>query len=423
LTGRTQIDTEASPADSFGATTRSINATYNNRKDTMLPQKILIAGLFLFSTVTVTATADKRPVKPVEALPDRVALINHFRALGYRAHGGVDKATADRVQAQGRSFPTLSSSFSIAGATYPFTMVGYPPRSGLSASINTVIIPLRMNFVFFGANSDVSHSFDPAPAVANIIGSPLYQPGRFPNGTGQFVDQMQRAAFWNQMDPNHNWHLRMDQPKVARTIDIEVTPQTGTLFADSSGNLFGDVLFDFLDSQAQTILQFLELGADTLPIFVTDNVTNQALGYHTAYTVQDGEEGTRIQTFIFTSWLDPALVPPIFADVSTFNHELAEWVNDPFGNNTVPLWNYPPPTDPQAICALNPFLEVGDPQGNGPTYTDFPAIVVPVGGVAYHLQQLVLWQWFTDQVPSSAFGGWYTFPDPTSLTVPAVYCQ
>jgi hypothetical protein len=395
-------------------------------------RKILIAGLFLLSASTVAATAtmaatpDKRTVKPVVTFADRAAFTKHLRALGYRTRGGLDKAGAARAvagMAAGRSFPGFSSSFSVGGATYPFTMIGYPPRSGLSANIRTVIIPLRMNFVFFGANFDVSHSFDPAPAVANIIASPLYQNAAYPNGTGQFVDQMQRAAFWNEMDPGHNWHVRMQRPEVTRAVDIEVTPETGTLFTDSSGNLFGDVLFDFLDSQAQTILQFLELDSSTLPIFVTDGVTNQALGYHTAYSVSDGEDETRVQTFIFTSWLDPALVDPIIADVSTFNHELAEWVNDPFINNIVPTWMYPPPSDPLAVCSGNPFLEVGDPQGNGPTFTDFPAAVVTIGGVDYHLQQLVLWQWFTDQVPSSAYGGWYTFPIPTSLTVPAVYCH
>jgi len=385
-------------------------------------QKILLAGLFLLPVLSVAAPAAHKPIKLVEPLPDRQAVMNHFRALGHRTHGGVERAMSDREQALGRTFPTFSSSFSVGGTTYPFTMIGYPPKSGRSTSVKTLIIPLRMNFVFFGANFDVSHSFDPAPAVANIVGSPLYLPAHFPNGTGQFGDQMQRAAFWNQMDPRHRWHVYMDEPEIAPAIDIEVTPETGTLFADSAGNLFGDVLFDFLDSQAQTILQLLKVGDDTLPIFVTDNVTNEALGYHTAYTVQD-DNGARIQTFIFTSWLDPTMVPPILADVSTFNHELAEWLNDPFTNNVVPTWNYPPPTDPLGTCSFNPFLEVGDPQGNGATYTDFPAIEVPVGGVTFHLQQLVLWQWFADQIPSSAFGGWYTFPDPTSLTVPAVYCQ
>jgi hypothetical protein len=391
-------------------------------------QKTLIAGLLLLcasavaATATMAATPDKGTVKPVVTFADRAALTQHLRALGYRTRGGLDKAGAARAlagMAAGRSFPGFSSSFSVGGATYPFTMIGYPPRSGLSANVRTVIIPLRMNFLGFAPDPII---FDPAPAVTNIVASPLYQNAAYPNGTGQFVDQMQRAAFWNAMDPGKNWHVRMQQPQVRRALDIEVTPETGALFTDSSGNVLGDVLIDFLDSQAQTILQFLELGRDTLPIFVTDNVTAEALGYHTAYTVTDEEGDTRVQTFIYTSWLDPAVVPPIFADVSTFNHELAEWVNDPFINNIVPTWMYPPPSDPLAVCSGNPFLEVGDPQGNGPTFTDFPAAVVTIGGVDYHLQQLVLWQWFTDQVPSSAYGGWYTFPIPTSLTVPAVYC-
>ncbi len=177
-----------------------------------------------------------------------------------------------------------------------------------------------------------------------------------------------------------------------------------------------------MDAEIQTIIQLLNIDADTLPIFVTDDVTAEALGYHNASSITESDGSDRLETYIFTSWLDPALVDPLFADVSTFNHELAEWANDPFGNNATPDWFYPPPTDPRTVCSGNPFLEVGDPQGNGPTFDDFPTVAIPIHGVTYHLQQLVLWQWFADQVPSSAFGGWYTFPSPASLTVPAVYC-
>ena len=388
----------------------------------MLGANFLLAGLLMFPLVGWTAVGSK-PTKSTEMLQDRQALVEHFRSLGYKTRGGVDKATADRDESHGHSFPHFSSAFSVGGTTYPYTMVGYRPQSGRSATLKSVIIPLRMNFVNFGPNFNISKTFDPAPAVINMVHSPLYVAAPFPNGTGQFVDQMQRAAFWNQMDKGHQWHVIMDTPLVLETVDIEVTQETGTLQVDASGNpIFGDVLIDFIDSQAQTILQLLHLDADTLPIFVTDNVTAEALGYHTAYTIQNDENGTQLQTFIYTSWLDPALVPPIFADVSTFNHELAEWTNDPFTNNMTPDWNYPPPTDPATVCSQNPFLEVGDPQGNGPTYTDFPASASTIDGVTYHLQQLVLWQWFADQVPSSAYGGWYTFPIPTSLKVPAVYC-
>jgi hypothetical protein len=381
----------------------------------------MIAGIMMFLALSAAA-AGAEPATSLTTFADSQALTDHFRQLGYKHRGGIDKALTDLDRGQSGSFPHFSSSFSVGGVVYPFTMIGSPPQSGSPVSIKSIIIPLRMNFVGFGKHGQISHSFDPEPAVASILGSPLYVPAAFPNGFGQFGDQMQRAAFWNQMDSEHKWHVRMDGPAVAPTIDIEVTPQTGTLSKDSAGNFFGDVLFDFMDSQALTILQLLDLGFDTLPIFVTDDVTNQALGYHYANPVKDDAGRTRLQTMIYTSWLDPALVPPIFADVTTFNHELLEWMNDPFVNNVVPDWFYPPPGDPTTVCSGNNLLEVGDPQGNGPTYPDFSAFVSVVGGVSYHLQQLVLWQWFTDQVPSSAYHGWYTFPMPSSLKVPAVYC-
>jgi hypothetical protein len=385
-------------------------------------RKILLAILCLVPACALAAPVHSPKVKPVQKMVDQQTQQKHFRSLGYKVRGGIDKGKSDRDEAEGRHFPHFASSFSVGGVTYPFTMVGYRPQSGRAANIRTVIIPLRMNFQFFGDNQDVSYSFEPGPAVANMVASPLYKPARYLNGTGQFGDQMQRAAFWNRMDPGHNWHVYMTDPKVAETIDIYVTPETGTLFDLGGGQFLGDVLIDFMDSQAQTILQLLDLPADVLPIFVTDAVTAEALGYHTAYAIAAADGGTRLQTYVYTSWLDIALVGPLLADVSTFNHELAEWLNDPFVNNIVPTWVYPPVSDPKATCSGNPFLEVGDPQGNGPTYADFPTAEITLAGVTYHLQQLVLWQWFADEVPSSAFGGWYSFPLPASLNRPAVYC-
>src|SRR5450755_4242711 len=390
----------------------------------MLSRLFLFAGVLVVLAQPATATAtSNQAAADIVSFADSQALTTHLRELGYKVRGGIDSATVQQDTGQSGAFPHFSSSFSVGGKVYPFTMIGYAPASGTPAAINSIIIPLRMNFVGFGTKGRISHTFDPSPAVANIIGSPLYVPAAFPNGTGQFGDQMQRAAFWNQMDSNHRWHLQMNDPVMAPTIDIEVTPETGTLSRDSAGNAFGDVRIDFMDAEIKTILQFLNLGFDTLPIFVTDQVTAEALGYHNAYTVKDDQGNTRLQTFAYTSWLDPALVDPLFADVSTFNHELLEWMNDPFGNNRAPDWFYPPPSDPSTLCSGNPLLEVGDPQGNGPTFADFPTFVSQVGGVSYHLQQLVLWQWFTDQVPSSAYHGRYTFPVPSALTVPAVYCN
>jgi hypothetical protein len=389
-----------------------------------LPLKLLAIGLLALPLIALAAPRrPNMPIKPVQVLPDAAAQRQHLRALGYKFRGGVDRAVTEQVQSEGRTFPTFTSSFSVNGQTYPFTMIGYPPSSGQTAQIKSVIIPLRMNFTFFGTNQDVSHTFDPTQAVNNIIASPLYHSANYPGGfRGQFVDSMQRAAFWNQMDRHHDWHVVMAPPQILPTVDVEVTPETGNLLQLSDGTYLGDVLFDFMDAEIQTILQFQNLGDDTLPIFVTGMVTNEALGYHNASTITDQNGATSLQTYIFTSWLDPAEVDPLLADVSTFNHELAEWTNDPFINNVVPTWMYPPASDARASCSGNPFLEVGDPQGNGATFDDFPTAVINLKGVGYHLQQLVLWQWFTDQTPSSAFGGWWTFPIPSSLNAAAVYC-
>jgi hypothetical protein len=288
--------------------------------------------------------------------------------------------------------------------------------------LRSVIVPLRMRFAGFGANHDVSHDFDPTDAVVNIVHSPLYQDAMFPNGVGQFGDMMQRATFWNKMNPERTWHVKMAQPRIMRPIDIEVTPETGTLMSVGP-DFFGDVLIDFIDAQEQTILQLTNLDPDEVPIFVTQDVTAEALGYHTAISAFDGAGGETLQTYIYTSWLDPRLVDPIIADVSTINHELGEWLNDPFVNNVVPTWRYPPESDPRATCAGNPFLEVGDPEGNGPTFTDFPTVPITIDGVTYHLQDLVMLPWFADEIPSSAFHGWYDFPATTFIKEPAKYCQ
>jgi hypothetical protein len=383
-----------------------------------------LGGLLLTQTPAAQSPADSEGTNLRQAVVqmDREMFQQHLKAAGHRARGGVGRDKSDSTDERIRSLPHFSSSFTVNGVTYPYTMLGFPPASGRSVQLRSVIVPLRMRFAGFGANHDVSHDFDPTDAVVNIVHSPLYQDAVFPNGVGQFGDMMQRATFWNKMNPGRTWHVKMATPRIMRPVDIEVTPETGTLF-QIGADLFGDVFIDFIDSQEQTILQLTNLDPDEVPIFVTQNVTAEALGYHTAITAFDDADGEILQTYIYTSWLDPRLVDPILADVSTINHELGEWLNDPFVNNIVPTWRYPPESDPRAVCSGNPFLEVGDPEGNGPTFTDFPTVRIMIDGVTYHLQDLVMLPWFAREIPSSAQNGWYDFPATTFIKAPAVYCQ
>lgn len=384
----------------------------------LAPSALLLLNLALVAGGALAQSSASRTIRVM----DRATFQAHLRTLGHKDHGGIDRRKSLSASPRFRSLPHFSSSFTVAGVSYPYTMLGYAPASGETAHLRSVIVPLDMHFVYFGQNGDVSLDFRPGAAVKNILDSPIYQDAPFPNGFGQFGDQLQRATFWNNMDAQRKWHVRMSPPRVAPTVQIEVTPETGVLYG-VDGNYFGDVLFDFIDAEVKTILQLTPIGPDEVPIFVTGNVTAEALGYHDAFSIGNDDGTETLQTLIYTSWLDPELVDPLFADVSTFNHEQAEWLNDPYVNNFVPTWMYPPPTDTRTVCAGNPLLEVGDPQGNGPTYDDFPTYVVLVNGVTYHLQQVVMLPWFADQVPSSAEDGWYTFPIPQDLTVPAVYCR
>lgn len=385
------------------------------------------AALLGILTLPQIASA-QAPSKGTIVHMDRGSLTSHFRAMGHRTGAGISKAKTNKEEDEGQfgSLVHFSSSFTVGGVTYPFTMLGHPPRSGKQAQIKSVVVPLRFHFVGFGPNGDVNVDFDPTPAVNNILASPIYQDASFANGIGQFNEMEQRATFFNKMDPQRKWGVKWATPRLMRPVDILVTPETvgpGGLVQVSPTAFFGDVLFDFVDAEIRTIIQVGGIDPDEVPIFITDGVTNEALGFHNAITVTDNDGRERFQAYVFTSWLDPTLVDPIIADISTINHETGELFNDPFVNNVVPTWMYPPPGDPRATCSGNNLLEVGDPQGNGATFDDFPTVVVMLNGFPYHLQDLVLLPWFADEVPSSAQNGWYDFPATTDITVPAVYCK
>jgi len=361
--------------------------------------------------------ADGPPArKPIQVVSDRAAFLQKVRALGHAKKGGVDKSKTDRGDDRERSFPHFTSSFTYKGTTFPFTMVGYAPASGRSAAIRPVLIPLRIRFAFF-ADQDIV--FEPGNAVNNMLKSPLFNDAAFPNGMGQFGDMLQRATFWNKMDAKHNWHVTFARPRVLPTVDVLVEPDIGEVFQVGGPNdLLGNVRFGAMDSTIHTILQFSDIQPDELPIFVTDNVFADALGYHDAFVV-GRDDGTEIlQTLVYSSWLEPALVGDLLADVSTLNHEIGEWLNDPYVNNIVPLWKFPG----ISLCAENPFLEVGDPQGNGPNFSDFPTVPVVLNGYTYHLQDVVMLPWFAGEVPSTAQNGWYDFPSTTQIHAPFAPC-
>jgi hypothetical protein len=361
--------------------------------------------------------AEQRPIKKIERL-DRTAARARLRAAGFRKKGGISKSKTDSHDPHFKSFPHFSSSFSFGGKVFPYTMLGNPPASGRSSKLRSVIVPLRVNFVFF--ENDMT--FDPKVAVANILQSPIFNDAKYPTESGQFADVFQRTTFWNRMDPQRRWHTRLAAPRVAKTIDIQVEPDIGELMeiTPGSGQFIGNMRIGAMDALIHTIIQLTDIQPDEVPIFVTQNVFADALGFHDAFALPCSDGTENLQTLIYSSWLDGKVVGDIFGDVSTLSHEVGEWYDDPFVNNFVPVWDYPPNNE---VCSDNPFLEVGDPQGNGPDFEAFPNFPVKLNGFDYHVQNLVMLPWFAHESPSTALNGAYSFPDASQITTPAVECQ
>src|SRR6202030_1941680 len=93
-------------------------------------------------------------VRAADAEIDNCALCNQWSGSKIRARRNV-----------GAVVPALLVLVLDRRRDVPFHDDRFPAAVGTPSEFKSVIIPLRMNFVFFGANADISHSFEPAPAV------------------------------------------------------------------------------------------------------------------------------------------------------------------------------------------------------------------------------------------------------------------
>ena len=92
------------------------------------------------------------------------------------------------------------------------------------------------------------------------------------------------------------------------------------------------------------------------------------------------------------------------------SHEVAEWMNDPLGNNPTPSWGN---IGQVSGCQAN--LEVGDPL-SGSNLTAY----MPATKFTYHVQELAFFSWFYHQKPSLGINGWYS--DNDTLETSAAPC-
>jgi hypothetical protein len=344
---------------------------------------------------------------------------------------------------------------------YTGVMVGASPfsdRGNKNISVGSYVVPLIIvtNSIATAVDFTTGQittvpgvtTFDPSAANACLSApnniptelfkeSPIFKPASFDFGGAdmgktQYVDAFQRGNFWTALGDHgirHDYHVRLDPVRFLDPIVINVPAASGLAGIDPL--LFGPPPycppFGIIDNQwldaylVSTILPALtRQGVDpsNFPMFLLSNVvmaspvtnwfTCCTIGYH-AWT------GLPIQTYAVADFDSSGyfISPGNLAinDTGIWSHEVAEWMNDPFGNNPVPAWGH---IGQQPGCQTN--LEVGDPL----TGTAFPAVVMD-NGFTYHLQELAFFSWFFG-APSIGANGWFS-DNGTFLTDAGPPCQ
>jgi hypothetical protein len=337
-----------------------------------------------------------------------------------------DPAKSELHTGRARSVPHWAGSFSLAGQVFPYIMVGHKPTAGGTTRVKTTILPISLFFDEFVDANGQKIAVDVTPDIQPVVTSPDFLPSTYGTGVTQFSDAIQRAEFFSVMVSD--WHTLLEPPRVQKPLVIEVPPGVAQLFQAPSGAIVTVLDPNFFRSQINTIVQLADLHPDELAILLTSNVFlsnpnppgGLVLGVHVAFdarnpdaTGPDPATARFVQTLAWASWIDPGVFSTE-SDVTAISHEIAEWYNDPFVDNATERWAFPGTNG--AVCQAN--LETGDPVEVLPN----PSFPVTLHGFTYHPQTEALLQWFSQEVPSSAFDQAYSYPDTTALTTPAQNC-
>ena len=281
------------------------------------------------------------------------------------------------------------------GVTYGYNMVGADPStctgSACSTTIQADITPVIVNVagMTFSGNDVLQATLDSPQFATNDYGSTTAATAGAPNlprGPGGTLSQTQAeqqlqledATMRSQFNKGatSNYHVILN-PNVLPAVTINVPSNQGTLLQSGRGVIFADINISWWAAQIQN----LETSADPthLPIYLTNNVLLHigknvlnccVIGFHGTKASGNrlgngGSNGnTKMQTFAWASWVQPGIYARpdggtdwALQDIHALSHEISEWADDPFTNNTVEPWLTP--TAPQYGCTG--IMETGDP--------------------------------------------------------------
>jgi hypothetical protein len=341
------------------------------------------------------------------------------------------------------------------GVTYGFNMVGADPALNQSTTITADIVPINIVVGGIAYNgSDVVDATLASPVFANNdysstttstqrsdialkTGIGFTSGGALTSASGS--TQLEDATMRSQFNKGGTGYHLLLNPVVHPAVTIDVPSAQATLLETGRHVIAADVNANWWSTQIQyldTTLGYID--PTHLPIYLTNNVMlysgkNPAncciIGFHGAPMpvghgagATHGQGNQPVQTFAWASYITPGFFNPVTGwavqDIHALSHEISEWADDPFVNNTVQPWLTP--TAPQYGCTG--VLETGDPVvgiGFSMGTNAFEQGPTPIGRQVadgtYHPEDEVFLPWFMRSNPSGAepsqdgSGGRYTF--------------
>jgi chitinase len=325
------------------------------------------------------------------------------------------------------SVPTFTRSFRLAGKSFSYTVTGRSPEEGGTTIISTTLVPLSL---IFDANTDQAgrkRIISAASDVAKVVQSPIFQKFAFATGNTQYADAVQRAEFYHPAAGKH-WHTLFSQPRVTPALEIEIPTADGYLLTSKrTGESLGVVDLDFVQQSLFKSVSKMGASPGELVIALTRDVEFYPLddatvccswGSHGVHLDRSSKHG---QAFILGTYLDPGVVPA-YSDIQALTEQIAEWMNDPLqGNraNTFPPWQNPSESGGCGGVGEGTFYRFAEPTDGGSISN---SIAAPENGAVYHVENVALLPWFTENPHPDTFQGAYSFPNARALTSAARPC-
>ncbi|HEY6326360.1 MAG TPA: hypothetical protein VIW73_07615 [Candidatus Cybelea sp.] len=344
--------------------------------------------------------------------------------LGYVSNPNV----ASRPNADGTcsspqlSLPNWTSSFRNGASTYCYQMIGVRPKSTAGGTtLTTQVYAYKLTFSD-GSVFDptaVNRSCDSVSPYKRMTDSPLYNAapivnGKVKLGTIQYEDAQSVGEWYKFVKADGKYAVNLRDTGKPLVISLSVPAGEGhteTISGFCNG-VIGLVNVNWLSSQISTAKWSVHQVSVVLlwDVFQT-SATFIYGGYHTFYQNKKGQNGI---ASVITMSNPGAFSEKGIQDVHIAAHEFGEAINDPFGSDTVPAWGH---IGQQPNCQNN--LEVGDPL-TGTVYDGGAGIKLK--GFTYHPQELVYFNWFTQQTKYGGYGADGVYSMSGTFKTHAVLC-